>query len=110
MNDEERVSELVERRAKALRDKYMGFGHCITSWKDTSFKDYWRSLAISVLDDPDLVLMKAPPDKNGNTRGCFKHSKAELHAFDTGYFTAQQAVIPLAKAVRKLNRSNEANV
>ena len=44
-------NDLIDKSAEALRKNYMGYGknHIVTSWKDTPYQDYWRTLVTAVL-------------------------------------------------------------
>ena len=44
-----KVEQVREASAKALRDKYMSYGYCTTTYEETPYKEYWKSLADAVL-------------------------------------------------------------
>ena len=69
------TERIREKAAKALRDEYMSHGYCLTSWEDTPYKDYWRSLVDVVLktdgirieaDDQSLPSVRNAVNKSYN--------------------------------------------
>ena len=76
----DKVDELVERRAIALRRVVTHMREA--SWEDCHIKDIWKEWVRAVLDDPDLALIDRERNKER-------------------YLVNRMAIIPLADILKE---------
>jgi len=79
------IERIREKAAKALRDEYMSHGYCLTSWEDTPYKDYWRSL-VDVVLKTDGIRIKADDQSKPETPDRYTD-------YQIGYERAQQDML-----------------